>query len=113
LEDARNTSNHNVTRLEQAYNAILNCAWLALRVEGYRPKSVPGHHQLVIESLAETMGIDNGDVDYFLELAGTRNRDLYDAMPITETDVAEAIEAAANLAEKLERWLDGRGVQAL
>ena len=30
LEDANNISNHNQTRLEQAYYAIFNCAWIAL-----------------------------------------------------------------------------------
>ena len=34
LEDANKTVNHNLTRLESAYHAVLNCALLALRIEG-------------------------------------------------------------------------------
>jgi hypothetical protein len=113
LADAHNESNHGPTRLEQAYSAILNCALLTLRVEGYRAKPGQGHHQLAIESLAETMGIENADVDYFLELARTRHDDIYEAVPITDADVEEAIEAATELAEKLDRWLEGRGLLAL
>ena len=110
LEDANNTSNHNQTRLEQAYYAIFNCAWIALRVDGYRANSGRGHHRVVLESLEHTMGADNKDIDYFLDLSRTRGSDLYDAIPVTDTDVSEAIEAATSLAEKLASWLDARGV---
>jgi len=66
LEDASNTQNSNRTRLEQAYHAIFNCAWIALRVDGYRANSKPGHHRVVLESMAETIGTANRDIDYFL-----------------------------------------------
>ena len=56
------------------------------------------------------MGVGNEDIDYFLDLSRTRGSDLYDAIPVTDTDVSEAIEAATSLAEKLASWLDARGV---
>lgn len=108
LKDAGNEQNSNRTRLEQAYHAIFNCAWIALRVEGYRANSMPGHHRVVLESTAETMGIASEDIDYFLDLSRARGSDLYEAMPVPDSDVAEAIEAARELAEKLSVWLEGR-----
>ena len=108
LEDANNTKNSNRTRLEQAYHAIFNCAWIALRVDGYRANSMPGHHRVVLESMAETMGADNRDIDYFLVLARVRGSDLYDAMPVSDSDVDDAIEAATKLAEQLSEWLEVR-----
>lgn len=108
LEDANNTQNSNRTRLEQAYHVIFNCAWIALRVDGYRAKSMPGHHRVVLESMAETMGTDNRDIDYFLDLSRARGLDLYEAMPVPDSDVDDAIEAAKRLAEKLNDWLEVR-----
>lgn len=108
LEDAKNAKNSNRTRLEQAYHAILNCAWIALRVDGYRVHSMPGHHRIVLESLSETMGTANKDIDYFLTLSRTRGLDLYEAMPVSDSDVDDAIEEAAILAKKLSLWLEAR-----
>jgi len=108
LEDASNTQNSNRTRLEQAYHAIFNCAWIALRVDCYRANSMPGHHRVVLESMSETIGIANRDIDYFLNLSRARGLDLYEAMPVPNSDVTDAIEAATKLAETLHDWLEVR-----
>jgi hypothetical protein len=108
LADANNTSNHGHTRLGLAYSAILDCALLLLRAHGYRLRSVRGHHEIAIEFLGEIMGVGPVDMDYYLELAHMRHDDLYEAAPVTDTEVEEAIEAATELAEKLDRWLNGR-----
>jgi hypothetical protein len=108
LGDAGNANNSNRTRLEQAYHAIFNCAWIALRVDGYRASSMPGHHRVVLESMAETMGTANEDIDYFLDLSRARGLDLYEAMPVSDSDVDDAIEAATKLVEKLNDWLEAR-----
>ena len=108
LTDANNTTNSNRTRLELAYSAILDCALLALRVEGYRVKSKQGHHRIALETLAETVGIGNEDIDYFLELSRARGEGLYEAIRISDSDVRDAVEAATQLAEKLDGWVDFR-----
>ena len=105
LQAARLEANSNRVRLEQAYNAIHICARTALRVEGYRITSPRRHHRIALESLAETMGVDNADIDYFLSLSGERSSGIYDAAPVPDSDVSEAVEAATNLAEKLHTWL--------
>ena len=108
LDDASNESNHSETRLGLAYDAILNCALLALRVEGYRAKHRAGHHRIAIESLTETTGVECEDVAYYHDLSGMSSRCLYDATPVTEEDAAEAVAAARELLAKLDRWLKGR-----
>lgn len=108
LTDASNPSNSNRTRLELAYSAILDCALLALRVEGFRVKSKQGHHRIALESLAETVGIGNEDIDYFLELSHTRGDVLYEAIPVSDSDARDAVEAATQPAEKLDGWMDFR-----
>ena len=101
-------ANPNRTRLEQAYYVLLHCARIALRVEGYRITSPRRHHQVAFESLSETMGADSADIDFFLSLSRERHNDIYDAAPVAESDVRDAIEAAASLAQKLHAWLQVR-----
>jgi uncharacterized protein (UPF0332 family) len=108
LQAANFEGNPNRTRLEQAYYAILNCARIALRVDGYRITSSRRHHQIALETLIEAMGTDNADIDYFHSLSGERHNDIYDAAPVTDSDVSDAIEAATKLAEKLHAWLEVR-----
>ncbi|MEW5826377.1 MAG: hypothetical protein AB1778_06045, partial [Candidatus Bipolaricaulota bacterium] len=109
LTDAGNPRNHNLTRLELACHAILSCAWIALRAEGYRPSRGDRHHQVTLESLADTLGAPAGDIDYFLDLARMRHATLYDAVVLAGTDIEAAIAAAADLSHKLEAWLKPRG----
>jgi len=109
LEDAGKTVNHNLTRLESAYHAVLNCALLALRIDGYRVAKGPRHHTVALESLADTLGVDSKKIDYFLDLSRTRSLNLYEARPITDGDVAGAVIEAEELASMLEPWLKTRG----
>jgi len=108
LSDANITANSNRTRLELAYHTILDCALLALRVDGYRVRAMPGHHRIALDTLAETMGIGDRDIDYFQELARLRGAGIYEAMPVSDSDVGDAIEAANQLAERLAAWVEFR-----
>ena len=113
LQAANLEANPNRVRLEQAYNAIHICARTALRVESYRITSSRRHHQVALETLSETMGIDNADIDYFLGLSGERNNDIYDAAPVADSDVSDAVEAATELVKKLRTWLGVRAPEEL
>jgi hypothetical protein len=113
LQAANLEANPNRVRLEQAYNAIHICARTALRVEGYRITSPRRHHHVALETLSETIGANSADIDYFLSLSGERNRDIYDAAPVVDSDVSDAVEAATELAEKLRAWLGVRAPEEL
>jgi hypothetical protein len=47
------------TRLDAAYRAIMQAALVAMLANGYRPvSSEAGHHQVLIQALPKTAGID-------------------------------------------------------
>jgi len=109
LEDARNLTIHAETRLEQAYHAILNCALVALRAKGLRPVNAPGKHVYTLESLLDTLGVEQKRVDYYQELRNLRNKDIYEgSVHVSEREIEEAIEEAAWLKERLHSWLEER-----
>ena len=110
LEDAARTENHPETRLVQAYHAVFACGWIALRVDGWRAVRRPGQHVTVIESLAETLGLEGDAIDYFLALSRQRHGDLYEGTPISLADAEEALSEAMALAERLDAWLEVRDV---
>ena len=111
LEDAARVENHPETRLFQAYQAIFTCGWIALRVEGWRAVKRPGQHVTVIESMADTLGLDGNAIDTLLALSRQRHADLYEARPISVSEADEGVSEAAGLAERLRRWLEARDVQ--
>ncbi|MBE0635128.1 hypothetical protein IH601_03935 [Candidatus Bipolaricaulota bacterium] len=109
LHDAANASNYPETRLEQAYHAILGCALAALRTQGLRPTDRPGHHIVILESLADTIGIPLSQVDYFQSLRTVRNRELYTGSThVSRSQAEEAIAEAVNLRSDLKKWLEGQ-----
>ena len=108
IADASNAENSNSTRMELAYHAVLECAILALRVDGFRLKSVRGHHQIALETLSETIGTTTEVIDYFLELSSLRGAVLCEAAPVSDSDVEDAIAAAIELADKLTGWIKFR-----
>ena len=102
LDDARRVENHPETRIEQAYHAILGCAALALRLSGVRPTNILGKHQFVLESLKNTLAVENRRIDFYQRLRSLRNKELYEgAIHVSVHDVEEAIEEAVWLSERL------------
>ena len=62
IEDARSETISKETRLDAAYKAIVQYSMVALYANGYRPpKSRPGHHQTMIQSLVHSIELDNDD----------------------------------------------------
>lgn len=50
-------------RFDAAYKAIMQIANAALQLNGYRTlTSRPGHHQVMIQSLSKTLGLDNNTI---------------------------------------------------
>jgi|SRR3990172_9257229 len=106
LSDAKSDTISRETRLEQAYNVILTCAITALRVAGYRVTSRISAHYIALETLRETIALDDDKIDYFQSLRSLRHRDIYDAdLIINEQDLSESIKEAENLLVILETWV--------
>ena len=59
LQDAGATAISDENRFDVAYKCIMQCAMAALWANGYRTStSKPGHHQVAIQTLSLTIGLD-------------------------------------------------------
>ncbi|MCK0505731.1 hypothetical protein [Aromatoleum anaerobium] len=98
LTDARRTENSTETRFDCAYTAIRAIADAALLKHGYRTStSKPGHHQITIQCLVHTLGVDLAVVRVLDGLRKQRNLSDYDGELITGQALAECIEQAVRL----------------
>jgi hypothetical protein len=105
-EDAENRSIHSETRLEQAYHAILSCALIGLRAKGYRPARGAGSHELTLQTLAETLGLDPHRLDYYQALRRQRHQGLYEGfVGLPPAGVEEAVQEARHLLKETMAWL--------
>jgi uncharacterized protein (UPF0332 family) len=106
LHDASVTTISDETRFDAAYKCVMQCALASLLVHGYRPsKSKPGHHQVVIQSLPLTVGLDAKTVVVLDGLRKQRNTNDYDGDPISPTAVDECVKQASALLAHVRVWL--------
>lgn len=106
IADARQESVSKETRFDAAYKACVQYAMLALHANGYRPpKSKPGHHQTMIQSLVHSIGLHNDERLLLDTFRVKRNAADYTGELVDEGSVTECIEAAVRLQETLVSWL--------
>lgn len=106
LKDSAVTSISEENRFDAAYKCIMQCALMSLLAEGFRPsKSKPGHHQILIQTLALTIGAEAGTVIVLDGLRKQRNINDYDGDPISPTLVEECIRQAEALLARVRSWL--------
>ena len=85
---------------------IMQCAMLALWANGYRTStSQPGHHQVVIQTLPITIGLEQGTVIVLDALRKQRNINDYEGDPISEQAVVECTKQAKQLYKVVSAWL--------
>ncbi|THF57618.1 hypothetical protein [Pseudothauera rhizosphaerae] len=98
LTDAQRAENSAETRFDCAYTAIRAIADAALLSQGYRTAtSKPGHHQITIQCLAHTLGVEATVVRTLDGLRKQRNLSDYDGELITDQALKECIEQAVRL----------------
>lgn len=106
IEDARSEAISKETRLDAAYKAIVQYSMVALYANGYRPpKSRPGHHQTMIQSLVHSIDLDNDDRLLLDTFRVKRNAADYTGELVDEGSVADCIDAALHLQRQLLGWL--------
>ena len=106
LKDAREQAISKETRLDAAYKAIVQYSMVALYANGYRPpKSRPGHHQTMIQSLVHSIELDNDSVLLLDTFRVKRNATDYMGELVDEGSLVECIEAALQLQVHLQNWL--------
>lgn len=106
LKDARAAGISDETRFDASYKAIMQCALVAMMASGYRPSTnMPGHHQIMIQSLPLTLAVPN-DVWLVLDaLRKKRNVNDYSGDLIDPESVHECIARAAALLATTRQWL--------
>ncbi len=98
LQDARRVENSLETRFDCAYTAIRAIADAALLKQGFRtPTSRPGHHQITLQCLVHTMGVEPSTVRVLDGLRKQRNLSDYDGESITLSVFKECLEQAEAL----------------
>jgi hypothetical protein len=106
LEDSKRASNHADTRFDIAFEALLQIAICALRVNGYRTTSAAGHQQVAIQLLPKSIGIDAGAIRILDEYRKKRSLGLYQAdFEPSEKEVQAVTEAVERLRTSLVAWI--------
>ena len=97
------------SRLEIAYRGIMQSALAAMLANGYRPAtSEPGHHQVVIQALPKTIGMDAGRVQVLEAYRKARNQSDYRGVPVSDAVARECAEEARRLLIDVRAWIAGR-----
>lgn len=106
LEDAKRASNHLDTRFDIAFEALLQIAICALRVNGYRTTAAAGHQQVAIQLLPKSIGIDAGAIRTLDEYRKKRSLGLYQAdFDPSEKEVEAVTHAVERLRGELNAWI--------
>ena len=98
LQDAKLNSISNESRFDLAYKAIMQLANAALQAKGYRVlTSKPGHHQLMLQALPLTVGLDKSNLILLDQLRKQRNAIDYSGDIVSDALTVEVIERADSL----------------
>lgn len=109
LADARLQALSAENRFDAAYKAILQCAMVALRANGFRTlTSQPGHHQTALQSLPLTIGLARDRMILLDALRKQRNLADYEGDPVTAQTVAESLAQAERLLADVNAWLKAK-----
>lgn len=108
LAAARNIADAKVERIstenrfDAAYKAIMQCAMAALWANGYRTST---SHQTAIQTLPKSIGLDQETVIVLDTLRKQRNLSNYAGDPVSDAALAECIQQAERLNERVRAWI--------
>lgn len=106
LNDAVVTAISDENRFDAAYKCIMQCAMVSLWANGYRTHtSKPGHHQIAIQALPLTVGLDARTVIVLDGLRKQRNINDDDGIPVSPVLVEDCRKQATALLAHVRAWL--------
>ncbi len=107
IKDSQVSAVSNENRFDAAYKAIMQISNIALQANGYRTlSSKPGHHQTMIQTLPNTIGLDRDTMIVLDALRKQRNVADYSGDLVADNAVAECIGHAQQLWSLLNEWLN-------
>lgn len=111
LQDAAVPALSADRRFATAYNAMLQLAKIVIAISGYRVLARTGHHATSIDALKIAMGKDVEGTAAYLDLC-RRKRNIIEynhADIISETEAHEVLAKAAELRDRVEKWIKTNG----
>jgi hypothetical protein len=106
IADAKVEAVSAETRFGSAYTAVRMLADIGLHANGFRTlTSKPGHHQMAIQTLPESLGVDSRTVIRLDQLRKQRNLTEYSGDLIPESAVTECLAQAEALQVVVIAWL--------
>lgn len=106
LNDAQIHELSPENKFDLAYKAIMQLSNLALQTNGYRTlTSKPGHHQTLIQTLPQTLGVEPETMIVLDGLRRQRNIIDYSGDMVSDSMAKEAIRHAVYLTQKVDEWL--------
>lgn len=105
INDAGRIENSSSTRMDAAYDAVLFCALAVALASRYRVSSKEGHHVVVLEGAARTIGYTESKFDEVDALRVWRNRKYTAGFTARERDIVEAVKTATQFQELASAWL--------
>ncbi len=110
LADAHIAHVSNETRFDAAYNAIRDVAEIGLLIYGFRTNARGGgHHQMAIQCLKHTLGVDDDRIQVIDGLRKQRHLADYEGDTVTEAALSECIRQATRLLPQVEDALKTKG----
>jgi hypothetical protein len=100
------------TRLSAAYDAIFSGALALTNAQGYRVDSSEGHHKIVIEILASSLGYSEFQHQELQIVREGRNQ-RYDGKPPSESQVKEARVWAERVLNDVGQWFQDQHPELL
>lgn len=93
-------------RFDMAYKAIMQAANAALQANGWRTlTSRPGHHQIMVQSLTTTIGLEPATMVVLDALRKQRNVIDYSGDTVSASMADECLAHAEALANRVGTWL--------
>ena len=106
LKDAEIVNLSNEGRFDMAYKAIMQLSNTALQANGYRTlTSKPGHHQIMIQSLPQTIGLENSVMILLDQMRKQRHVIDYSGDLVSANLANEAVRQANLLMNQVDNWL--------
>jgi hypothetical protein len=106
LKDAEIVNLSNEGRFDMAYKAIMQLSNTALQANGYRTlTSKPGHHQIMIQSLPQTIGLEISVMILLDQMRKQRHVIDYSGDLVSANLANEAVRQVNLIMNQVDNWL--------
>jgi len=100
LKTAQESNNTDVI-FRFCYDAIIKLGISLIAKNGYKVRSIPGHHIKILDALSEILNLED-EIDYFHRIRRKRNIDLYEGgTSLTQKESKDLLKITENIFSKI------------